>query len=395
MPQGGILTVAVLSAHAQHVGQRCVAGEYGEPRRLAWVVESYPGHASHGVGKPRAALDDGGVGTPRHTHGADVVHGRVAQRLVERYLVGAHPGVGARAHYGVGHVGGRVGLFGLVFHLEAPAEVEGRAFVVRPQQTRHIGHAHFLRWPDAHGQLRYRVGESGLRRKLLHYVELAHAVVFGFIEIIAAAVGFPEREFLLAVPEAQIQGYFLHVGRGKVICRVGGVDASYAAYIGRYGYVVVGDALRGPHSAYRVWPLALHFENPHFFRVGYGEAFARVAVAVFLYQASHELYGLAGRGATLQGHALKLLDHKHALVVAQGVAAAVGGLAHGKLALVQAGIGSVEEAERVPCLRNLARALRSVKAFGVFGMHASAIHAHHRVAWIIGRRHLAHPGAVP
>ena len=46
--------------------------------------------------------------------------------------------------------------------------------------------------------------------------------------------------------------------------------------------MVVGDTLSGPYATYAVGPFALNLENPYFLRVGNGEAFTAIAVAILL-----------------------------------------------------------------------------------------------------------------
>ena len=94
VPECCIFTFTMLSAYAKHHWQFCVAGENGEARRLAGIVECDPCYAADVVGHPRAKLDDGAVGAPRHADGADVLHrGVVEQSGIAAYLVGTHPGV--------------------------------------------------------------------------------------------------------------------------------------------------------------------------------------------------------------------------------------------------------------------------------------------------------------
>ena len=106
------------------------------------------------------------------------------------------------------------------------------------------------------------------------------------------------------------------------------VQLSYSAHIGAYGNLVVGDTLGSPYAADFLGTFALHLEYPHLIGVGNGQAFARVAVAVLLYQFAHQTDGIACRSATLQGDAFQLLNHKHSCLVLHRIPTAIGGFSY-------------------------------------------------------------------
>ena len=122
------------------------------------------------------------------------------------------------------------------------------------------------------------------------------------------------------------------------------VEGTDARDVGRDSDLIVGDAHGSPDAAHTLGTLAKDFEDPGLVLVGNGEALAAVAIAIFLDQLTHEAYRFASRGATLECDACQLFDHEHASLVLQGIASRNGGLAHGQLLLVKAGIGGVEEA---------------------------------------------------
>ncbi len=104
MPKRGVIAIAVLPAHFQHVGKVGAAGKNREARRLSGIVKADPCHAANSVRKPVATLYDCGVRTPWDTYCANVVHQRITHGLIHRNLIGLHPGVGHRADHTVGHL---------------------------------------------------------------------------------------------------------------------------------------------------------------------------------------------------------------------------------------------------------------------------------------------------
>ena len=97
----------------------------------------------------------------------------------------------------------------------------------------------------------------------------------------------------------------------------------------------------------------------------------------------------------MQGDALQLLDHEESVLVLQGVAAADGCLAHSQLLLVEAGVGGVEEAVGVACLRDGAAFLHARHVLGVLRVHRPFVDAHYGVAGIVLFWLNAHPRPVP
>ena len=147
--------------------------------------------------------------------------------------------------------------------------------------------------------------------------------------------------------------------------RVAEVQTSDAADVGAHGNLIVGDALGSPDTAHLLGTFALHLKNPYLIRVGNGQAFSGVAVAIFLDELSHQSDGLSRCGTAFQCHARQFLYHKQSRFVLQGVASAVGRLADTQLVLVQTGIGGVEVAVGVACLRYLSALLHSRSVGGV------------------------------
>ncbi len=322
------------------------------------------------------------------------MHGAVAKSFIDGYLIGLHPGVGKGTHDAVGHFRAVGLLLARIFHLEAAAEVEVGALIVGTEQTSHILHRHRLLRLHAQGELLHVGCETGVGSKLLHDVELTHAVVLWLIHIVALAVGFPEGEITFAVPETHLLGHVFNVVGIHIVFLVVEVDLADAAHVGRNGDMVIGDSHGSPDATLLAGTLALHLEDPHLFRVGDGEALPGVAVAILLDELSHQGDGLASCGAAFEHDSLQLLNHKHSVFIHHCVEAGVGGLADSKLLLVEAGIGRVEEAVGVACLRNLTRLLHAVEATGIFGVHSSAVDAHHRVSRIILGSHRLHPRAI-
>ena len=120
------------------------------------------------------------------------------------------------------------------------------------------------------------------------------------------------------------------------------VDPADAGDVARDGHLVVRDALGHPYGAHLVAAAADDFEGPYFFLIGHRQALAGVAVAVFLGGFAHQADGVAGVVAAHQRESGELLDEEHRVLVDEGVRAREGGLAHGELLLVQAGIARID-----------------------------------------------------
>ena len=183
-----------------------------------------------------------------------------------------------------------------------------------------------------------------------------------------------------------------------------------------------------PYTANLVGAFAEDFKVPYFLRVGNGQTFARIAVAVFLHQLTHEQNGIAGRGAALQCHAGQFFNHEHSFRVPQSIPSADGRFSHGQLLLIQARISRIQKSVGMFGLRNLsfdgrfshgqlllvqARISRIQKSVGMFGLwnlsfygqfrlvvdrfrvHASVVNVHHRVVGKICCRYYVYPRTVP
>ena len=149
---------------------------------------------------------------------------------------------------------------------------------------------------------------------------------------------------------------------------------------------------------------------PNFVFVSDGDAFAAVAIAVFLDKVSDELDGVTGVVAAHQGHAFQLFDQEHAILIDQGVGTRESCFAYGQLFLVQTGICSVEVGVGVSHLRNLTGKFHLAVVEGIFGVHGAFVdfvrfYGFHLLFvfllsffrygdFVIGGRFPAHPGAV-
>ena len=167
------------------------------------------------------------------------------------------------------------------------------------------------------------------------------------------------------------------------------------AYVGAYGNLIIRYALSCPYASNLLGAFALHLEDPHLVGVGNGQTFARVAIAVFLYQFTHQSDSLAGGSATLQRYTCQFLYHEHTSLVLHSVTATIGGFANAQLMLIQARVGGIQEAVGVLSLRNGSLLLHIGSVIGMLGMHGSLIDAHDSIARIILSRNYVHPGAVP
>ena len=397
LPEGGIVVLGTVAAELHRSREVGIAAEDGEAGALAGVVEGYPSDAADLVGEPVAELDDGAVGAPGDADGAGPLHGGVAHGIEHGELLVGDPGVGDGRDDAVRLVLDEVALLVLalgVGDLVAGTQVEGRTLIVAAEETRDVLDAHLSVGLDADGEVLDGVRQIQRGCQLLHDVELASAVVLDFLLVVGAAVGFPEAEGLLAVPELEPAGDVKDVVGRHVVVGVAEVKGTDAGDVGRDGNLVVGDADGSPDATDALGTLAEDLKEPRLLLVGNSEALAAVTVAIFLDQLPHEADGIARCGATLQGDAGEFLDHEDALLVAQGVAATDGGLAHGKLLLVEAGIGGVEEAIGVSRLWDGARLDHASDISGRAGVEAVTIDGGDRVALIVAGGGHGHPGAV-
>ena len=125
----------------------------GDARTLARVFEREPAEASHLIGQPAAALDDGGVGAPRHDHAPVEGHSARLQHVVHGPLVAVHPRVGIWAHDGVKDNLPAFGLALLGVEKVLGLVQFGTAFVVGAEEFHHPLRRHFLVRFDGEGQL--------------------------------------------------------------------------------------------------------------------------------------------------------------------------------------------------------------------------------------------------
>ena len=92
---------------------------------------------------------------------------------------------------------------------------------------------------------------------------------------------------------------------------------------------------------------------------------------------------------------LQFFDHEHSILVAQGVASGDSGLAHAELFLVEARVGSVEQAVSMAHLRYLTLHHDLRHVLDPFGMHASVVDVLHLALLVVGSRAHSHPCAIP
>ena len=205
--------------------------------------------------------------------------------------------------------------------------------------------------------------------------------------------GLPEDELALAVPQPVVDGDLLHIG-GRHHVLVLAVYPPDAGDVGRDGYMVVRDPLGDPRSADFLLADTHYLELPDLVLVGHGQAFAAVPVAILFRQGAHQSDGIPGVITALKGHAFQFFNGEPPGRVHEGVGAPEGGLSHGQLLLVEAGIGGVEISIG---MRHLGDFTHKFHAGGVspeFCVHRAPQDGMHRSGFMIcGRFHL-HPGAV-
>ena len=124
-------------------------------------------------------------------------------------------------------------------------------------------------------------------RQLIQNEKLADAEGFQFSRIVPAAIGLPEAERFLPVPEAHALGYLEYVGGSHAILLVARIYLRDTRDIRRYAYMIVGDTDRRPYATDLIRTLAEDLEMPYLFRIRYRKALAPVAISVFLDQLAH------------------------------------------------------------------------------------------------------------
>ncbi len=173
----------------------------------------------------------------------------------------------------------------------------------------------------------------------------------------ARVVGVGEVEGLtgLGVPPAVGHGGGRDVVRSHEGVLILEVETADAPGVGRDADLVVRDALGGPDGADLVLARAVDLEVPDLFRVGEGEAFAVVVVAVGLGQGVDRPDGLAGGRGPFQGQPIELGRIQDAFLADQLPAASDRRLADGQLTVVHDRVGRVQEAVRLADLGDFAR----------------------------------------
>ena len=124
--------------------------------------------------------------------------------------------------------------------------------------------------------------------------------------------------------------------------RILAVDPADARDVAGDGDFVVGDALGHPDGAHLAAAAADDFEGPYFLLVRDRQAFAGVAVAVFLGRFAHQADGVARVVAAHERQAREFLDEEDRVLVDEGVRAGEGRFADGDLLLVQAGVARID-----------------------------------------------------
>ena len=119
---------------------------------------------------------------------------------------------------------------------------------------------------------------------------------------VAGTIRVAEAERLprLRIVPALALGETLHVFRKEAIRRVVARELADAGGVGMTGNLAVGDPHRDPDRPLAPGAGSHHLQDPCLLRVGDGERFAFVAVAMLGHQAGHHLDGLAGGACPLQ-----------------------------------------------------------------------------------------------
>ena len=167
-------------------------------------------------------------------------------------------------------------------------------------------------------------------------------------------VGFPENQVSFAVPQAELAGDGLHIVGAHEIVFVLPVDLPDPGNVGGNGDFVVRNSLGGPYGARPSLPGPEDFEEPGFLLVRDGQAFAGIAVSVFLGDGTHQSDGVPGVVAAHQGEPGQFLYQEHAVGVLEGIGTTEGRFTDGELLLVQRGITGIDISIGAPGLRNLA-----------------------------------------
>ena len=336
-PEGSVVAIGQHVAVAHAVFYRHLADGAVERRvdcRVG-VVDAEPDDASDGVGQPRTALGDEGESCLHHLDAALVEVGFSIVLPIERVEAEG------RAE---GTCAGVEGL--VVFSSLEVVALEGH----------HVAEADLVLGLDIQGHAVGEVLSSDVVQILVHAVaylvehgphaEVAHACgaeVDGGIGgaevevlVLAGEVAFAAGEvddvmFVDDLNVFVVQFLPVFVGDGGLAVAQG--KGGDACGVGVAAHIAVGDTDGHPNGAF-LRALGHHLHIPHLIGVADGERLAIAAIAVFFHQIGHDLDGVTGRGAALEGdkHEATVVDD--AVGVHQFFAAAEGGLAEGHLVLV-------------------------------------------------------------
>ena len=193
---------------------------------------------------------------------------------------------------------------------------------------------------DAEGNVGIVHGQAQGGGQLIEYEPVPDGEVLALCA--GHIVGLEPHEIALAIPETVFLRYGFHVVGGHEMVLVLPVDPADAGDVAGDGHLVVRDALGHPYGAHLVAAAADDFEGPYFFLIGHRQALAGVAVAVFLGGFAHQADGVTGIVAAHERQAGEFLDEEHRVLVDEGVRTREGGLAHGQLFLIQAGIACID-----------------------------------------------------
>ena len=336
-------------ALAEAEGDAVDGAEHGAVAGAVGVVDTEPDDAAQMVGKPVAALchkaEAGLLGADGTL--VDVlfavhleVHGAPAVGAVE----------GACAHV-LGHVHG--GAFKMVAHqLHHIMGVEFQGRFYPEGEAFGLGIAHGVVLVALHvGGYAVEDGvdagftgtEAGEGEGVVGVGKAEVGIgVFGFAVVDGKAVLLGKGDDVVAVDAFHfgvidiVEVETADGGMGAALAPAGGLlrEGGDACLVGVCADVAFRHTACHPHGAFLL-SLAGNLEEPHLVGVAEGEGLAPVGIAVGVHKVGHDADGLAAVAGALQGEVDEVsVVNALGVALAEGLDAAPGGLAHGKLVLV-------------------------------------------------------------
>ena len=385
MPQSGIVTETVVATNLVHGWEIGHTAEHRNARALSWVVHREPCDTSDSVRQPATELDNGRVGALRNGDVTHLGNGFIVQSLQHLDFVRTHPRICLRADDGVYLV---ASLF-LDGYFQVLGDVPLGTFISLAEQSHNIGYGNLLFRLHADREFfRFIIQVQG-------WSQIVEDEEFANAERFLATESLPPFERFLAIPKTETLGHFEHIVRSHAIVLVLQIQGADARNVGRYTYMVVWNTDSRPYTTNLVRTFTEHFEMPYFVRVGNGETFSAIGIAVLLDEFAHQKDRFAGSCTTLENHSLQFLDHEHTVLVHQLFLTCNGGFSDTQLLFVHTRVGGIHESVSLFCLRNFSLNGHFGLVGNELGVHTAVVNGHGSVAFVLLGRNHVYPSAVP